>query len=82
MVETHRDCEDVSILENIAKNMKTSDLFNEIEQLISEMIETIGKIKQNREINSNGFREQKLIVENEMDLLIVTCKTDRVDNWH
>ena len=48
MVETHRDCVDVTILKNIVKNVKTSDLFNEIDQLINEMIETIGKIRQNR----------------------------------
>jgi hypothetical protein len=46
--------------------VKTSDIFNEIEQLISEMIETIGKIRQNREINSSAVREQKIIVENEI----------------
>jgi hypothetical protein len=35
MVETHRDCIDVAILENLIKDVKTSDIFNEIEQLIS-----------------------------------------------
>jgi t-SNARE complex subunit (syntaxin) len=38
----------VTILENIIKDVKTSDIFNEIEQLISEMTETIGKIRQNK----------------------------------
>ena len=31
MVENHRDCLDVSILQNIIKDVKTSDIFNEIE---------------------------------------------------
>jgi glutamine synthetase type III len=57
---------DVSILKNIVKDVKTSDLFNEIDQLINEMIETIGKIRQNREDNSNAVREQKIIIENEI----------------
>ena len=35
MVDTHRDCIDVAILENLIKDVKTSDIFNEIEQLIS-----------------------------------------------
>jgi hypothetical protein len=30
------------------------------------MIETIGKIRQNREDNSNAVREQKIIIENEI----------------
>lgn len=49
-MEHHSECSDVTILENIIKDVKTSDIFNEIEQLISEMIEIIGKIRQNREM--------------------------------
>jgi glutamine synthetase type III len=66
MVEIHRDCVGVSILQNIVKDVKTSDIFNAIDQLINEMIETIGKIRQNREDNSNAVREQKIIIENEI----------------
>ena len=66
MVETHMDCLDVIIIENIVKDMKKSEIFNEIEQLINEMIEIIGKIRQNRETNSSGVREQKIIIENEI----------------
>jgi hypothetical protein len=66
MVETHMDCSDVAILENIIKGMKRSDIFNEIEQLISDMTETIGKLRQNREINSSAVIEQKIIIENEI----------------
>ena len=69
MVETHRDCIDVAILENLIKDVKTSDIFNEIEQLISEMTETIDKIRQNRETNSGAVREHKIIVENEIQEL-------------
>jgi hypothetical protein len=47
----------------IIKDVKTSDLFNEIDELINEMTETIGKIRQNRETNSGAVREQKIIVE-------------------
>jgi len=60
------DCSDVTILENIIKDVKRSDTFNEIEQLISELTETIGKIRQNRETNSIAVIEQKIIVENEI----------------
>jgi len=65
-METPRDCSDVAILENISKDVKTADIFNEIEQLISEMTEAIGTIRQNRETNSSAVREQKIIVENEI----------------
>ena len=64
MVQSQKDCLDVNVLENIVKDMKKSDIFNEIEQLINKMTETVGKIRQNRQTNSNAVREQKIIVEN------------------
>jgi uncharacterized alpha-E superfamily protein len=60
------DCSDVTILENIVKDVNPSDIFNEIEQLIIEMTEIIGKIRQNRETNSSSSRELKIIIENEI----------------
>ena len=64
MVESHMDCLDVTILENTVKDVKSSAIFNEIEELINEMTETIGKIRQTRDTNSSAVREQKIIVEN------------------
>ena len=65
-METHRDCTGVTILQNLIKDVKTSDIFNEIEQLINEMTETIGKIRQTKENKSGAVGEQKIIVENEI----------------
>jgi hypothetical protein len=65
-VENHKDCKEVTVLENIIKNVKTSHLFNEMEQLIDELIKTIGKIRQNREANASAVKEQKILVENEI----------------
>jgi benzoyl-CoA reductase/2-hydroxyglutaryl-CoA dehydratase subunit BcrC/BadD/HgdB len=56
-------------MEDIIKNVKTSSMFNETEHLIKEMIETIGKIRQNRETNSSSVREQKRIIENQIQAL-------------
>ena len=66
IMEAHRNCLDVVILENIIKDVKKSDIFNEIEQLINGMTGMIGNIRQNRETNSSVVREQKTIVENEI----------------
>jgi gas vesicle protein len=41
-------------------------MFTDIEHLIKEMIENIGKIRQNRETNSSTVKEQKRIIENEI----------------
>jgi DNA-binding beta-propeller fold protein YncE len=41
-------------------------MFYEIEQSIDELIETIGKIRQNRETNASTVKEQKILIENEI----------------
>ena len=68
-MKNHSDCKNVVIMEDIIKNVKTSIMFNETEHLIKEMIETIGKIRQNRETNSSSVREQKRIIENQIQEL-------------
>jgi hypothetical protein len=65
-LENHKDCKEVTVLENMIKNIKTSNMFNEIEQLIDELIEIIGNIRQNREKNTSAVKEQKILVENEI----------------
>jgi hypothetical protein len=66
IVNNHRDCKEVDILENIITNVKASNMLNELEILIKEMIENIGKIRQNRETNSSAVKEQKRIIVNEI----------------
>jgi hypothetical protein len=41
-------------------------MFTETEHLIKELIDNIGKIKQNRETNSSAVKQQKRIIENEI----------------
>ena len=68
-VENHKDCKEVTVLENITKNVKTSTMFNETEHLVQEMLENIGNIRQNRETNSSSVKEQKRIIQNEIQEL-------------
>jgi gas vesicle protein len=44
-------------------------MFTEVEHLIKEMIETITNIRQNRETNSSAAKDQKRIIENEIQEL-------------
>ena len=74
-LEHHSDCKNVSTLEKIIKNVKTSTMFTEIEHLIKEMIETIDKIRQNRETNSSAVKEQKRIIEIEIQELRTKINT-------
>ena len=69
IVKNHSDCKNVAIMEDIIKNVKTSSMFDETEHLIKEMIENIGKIRQNRGANSSTVTDQKRIIENEIQEL-------------
>jgi predicted nucleic acid-binding Zn-ribbon protein len=44
-------------------------------KLIKELIENIGKIRQNRETNSSSVKEQKRIIENEIQELRTKINT-------
>jgi hypothetical protein len=68
-VKNYIDCKNVTIIEEIIKNVKTSSMFNEIEHLIKEMIENIGIIRKNRGTNSSDVKDQKRIIENEIHVL-------------
>ena len=74
-LENHKDCNNVAIMEEIIKNVKTSTMFKDIEHLIKEMIENISKIRQNRETNSSSVKEQKRIIENEIQELRTKINT-------
>jgi predicted nucleic acid-binding Zn-ribbon protein len=50
-------------------------MFTEIEHLIKEMIENIDKIKQNRETNISAVKEQKRIIEIEIQELRTKINT-------
>ena len=67
-------------MEEIIKNVKTSSMFNETEHLIKEMIENIGRIRQNSETNSSAIKEQTRIIENEIQELrkTITNHLDRL----
>jgi hypothetical protein len=73
-VENHSDCKNVAIMETITKNVKTSTMFTEVGYLIIEMIESISKIRQNRDTNSSAVKDQKRIIENEIQELRTSYK--------
>jgi hypothetical protein len=52
-----------------------STMFNEVENLIKELTENIGKIRQNRETNSSSVKEQKRIIENEIHELRTNARS-------
>ena len=66
IVESHNKCQNIAVLEDVVQGVKSSHMFKEIESLIDEMIENVGKIRQNRETNSVAVTKQKQIIESEI----------------
>jgi hypothetical protein len=56
-------------MEEIIKNVRTSPMFIETEYLIKKMIAFISKMRQNRETNSSSVKDQKRIIENDIQEL-------------
>jgi len=66
IVESHNECKDITVLEDVVEGVKSSHMFKEIESFIDEMIENVGKIRQSRETNSAAVTEQKQMIECEI----------------
>ena len=66
IVENHNKCQNIAVLEDVIQGVKSSHMFKEIESLIDEMIENVGKIGRNRETNSVAVTKQKQIIESEI----------------
>jgi gas vesicle protein len=54
-------------------------MFTEVEHLNKEMIETISEIRQNRETNSRAVKNQKRLIENEIQELRIKINS-HIDN--
>jgi signal transduction histidine kinase len=71
-VDNRKDCKEVTVLENITKNVKTSIMFNETEHLIQEMfviLVTLDKIKEQKRIIQNEIHELRIKVNTILDKL-------------
>ena len=66
MVEKHEGCKNVAILKDITKIVKKSVQFNEVGQLMDDLMITVDKIRKNREKKLIDTSEQKQIVESEI----------------
>ena len=66
IIESHNKCQDITVLEDVVQDVKSSHMFKEIESLIDEMIGNVGKIRKNKETNSAAVTEQKQIIESEI----------------
>ncbi|CAC5413294.1 unnamed protein product [Mytilus coruscus] len=65
-VKSHNDCKSLTDINELIKNVKTSNAFYEIEQTLLEVAENIKIIKTNREDNLTSLKKQKKEIEEEI----------------
>ncbi|CAG2216949.1 unnamed protein product [Mytilus edulis] len=65
-VKSHNDCKGLTDINELIKNVKTSNAFYEIEQTLLEVAENIKLIKTNRGDNLKSLEKQKREIEEEI----------------
>ncbi|CAG2251390.1 unnamed protein product [Mytilus edulis] len=65
-VKSHNDCKGLTDINELIKNVKTSNAFYEIEEAMLEVAENIERIKINRENNLTSLEKQKREIEEEI----------------
>ncbi|XP_063448257.1 uncharacterized protein LOC134727798 [Mytilus trossulus] len=76
VVETHNDCKDLNTIEDVIKNVKSSNAFSEMEQVLKELSENLQNIRKNRQENIKSLRENRTQIEKEV------LQTRRLINNH
>ncbi|CAG2194609.1 unnamed protein product [Mytilus edulis] len=66
IVQSHNRCDEIVKLDDVIKNAKTSNTFYEIEQTLLEVVENIGKIRQDRQKNQLTLSETRKQIEKEI----------------
>lgn len=57
---------DLATIDDIVRNIKSSNAFLEVEQILAEMMENIQKIRNDRQQNLKCLQEQKRKIETEI----------------
>ncbi|XP_063404183.1 uncharacterized protein LOC134687654 [Mytilus trossulus] len=65
-VKSHNECKGLTDINELIKNVKTSNAFYEIEQSLLEVAENVKRLSDNRTENSNSVRDKKREIEAEI----------------
>ncbi|XP_063400141.1 uncharacterized protein LOC134684765 [Mytilus trossulus] len=63
VIEVHNDCKDFVDIDDVIKNVKSSNAFQELEHTLSDIADYMQRVKQNREENLISIKEQKEQIE-------------------
>ncbi|CAC5416471.1 unnamed protein product [Mytilus coruscus] len=66
IVETHNDCKDLKAMDDVIKNVKSSNAFLEMEQMLTELSENLQRIRKDRKENIKSLKENRTKLEKEV----------------
>ncbi|XP_063405907.1 E3 ubiquitin-protein ligase TRIM45-like [Mytilus trossulus] len=63
VIETHNDCKDLTAIDDIVQNVKSSNAILEVEQTLVQMLETVRRIRNDRSENLKCIQDQRVKIE-------------------
>ncbi|XP_063448323.1 E3 ubiquitin-protein ligase TRIM47-like [Mytilus trossulus] len=66
VTETHNGCQEMDVIDDVIKNVKSSNAFLEMEQTLAELSENLQKIKKDRQENIKSMMENRAKIEKEV----------------
>ncbi|XP_063396736.1 uncharacterized protein LOC134681178 [Mytilus trossulus] len=66
IVEIHNNCKDLKAIDDVIKNVKSSNAFLEMEQLLTELSDNLQKIRNDRNKNIESLKENRTQIEKEV----------------
>ncbi|XP_052086971.1 transcription intermediary factor 1-beta-like [Mytilus californianus] len=68
IVETHNECKELSDIDDVVKDVKSSNAFVDIELTLAEISENLKRIRKDREENLTSIKETKEKIESEIKM--------------
>ncbi|CAC5395473.1 unnamed protein product [Mytilus coruscus] len=66
VIETHNDCKDITPIDDIIKDVKSSNALHDIELMLVEVAENLEKIMKDRKDNITSLKDQRRMIEKEI----------------
>ncbi|XP_063400051.1 E3 ubiquitin-protein ligase TRIM71-like [Mytilus trossulus] len=66
LIEDHKNCKDLTDINDVVRNIKSSNMLLEIETSMREVAENLQKIQKNREGNLSSLKQNRQMIEKEI----------------
>ncbi|XP_071141804.1 uncharacterized protein [Mytilus edulis] len=67
VIETHNNCNDLTAIEDIVKNVKSSNAWLEVEQILVQLLKNIQRIRNDRTENLKCLQDQRVEIEGDIN---------------